>query len=273
MRKLLLAAAVCIAIGYALPASGAVEKCPFGKTVVLGDSIASGYGLADYVSGDNYSAPLSFGNLLADECGEYKNFAVDGRTSAQLLDALSHPAGEMADALAEADTVIISIGGNDFLQPMISAVKTAALTDSELLGAILGGEFKLESLSGYGDRILQSALSEAEKVDVDQTVENLSQIVEKITRANPDAEIILFTVYNPFAGSVLLNAASEVAEERLAVLNDGIRSLAGENVRIADVYAAFKGHEHEFTNIYKLDIHPSAEGHYAIYKLLSRTLH
>lgn len=243
------------------------DGCP-GKTVVLGDSIASGYGLPDYVAGDNYSAPLSFGNLIADKCGEYKNYAVDGRTSAELLELFSRPAGEMADSVAAADTVIISIGGNDFLKPMINAVKTAALTDSELIGSILNGEFSPSKLTGYSDRVMKAALSAASSVDVEKTVSNIKEITEKISRANPKAEIVLLTVYDPFAGSALLKAAAEVAEERLGVLNSGIKALAGKNIRVADVYTAFRGHEGEYTNIGRLDIHPSAEGHYAISRLI-----
>ncbi|MCH5207007.1 MAG: SGNH/GDSL hydrolase family protein [Oscillospiraceae bacterium] len=269
MKKFLMTAALLTAVAFSVPSLGATSECRFGKTTVLGDSIASGYGLPDYVSGDNYSAPLSFGNLIADECGGYENFAVDGRTSSELLEALTHPAGALGDSITEADRIVISIGGNDFLKPMIAAVKTAALTDSDMLGSIINGEFKPEMISGYTNRILQAALSAGEKVDVDKTVENIAKIVEIIKRANPGAEIVLLTVYDPFAGSVLLKSASDVAEERLAVLNNGIKKLAGGNVKIADVYAAFKGNEAEFTNIAKLDIHPSAEGHYAIYKLLS----
>ncbi len=272
MRKIIAVAVLFVFALSAAPNVPAFAASPeTGSLVVIGDSIASGYGLPDYAAGDNYSAPLSFANMAGEFYEDYKNFAVDGRTSAALLTQFDHPAGEMCDALAECSRVIISIGGNDFLKPIISAVKTAAVTDSELLGEILRGELKAETLGGYSNRVFLAALAAAKSVDVDKTVSNISQIVEKIRRANPNAEITLLTLYDPFAGSVLLKAVSEVADEKLAELNGGIRKIAEsapDRIKTADVNAAFKGHESEFTNIGRLDIHPSAAGHYAIFKLL-----
>ncbi len=249
-----------------------------GKTVseqaltVLGDSIASGYGLSEYTAGNNYSAPLSFGNMLGAQFGSYRNFAVDGRTSRQLLDALENPGGTLANAVFDADVIVISIGGNDFLQPMISELKKAALTDYRLMEAILGGKFKPEMLGEYSQRILNSALEAAKRTDIDGTAENIRQCVEKILSVNPDCRIILMTVYDPFSGNVLLKAASDVARERLPLLNDRIKSLASENVSVIDVYAAFENNADEYTNISRFDIHPNADGHNKIYELLKAEL-
>lgn len=238
--------------------------------VVLGDSIASGYGLAEYTAGNNYSAPLSFGNLLGAEFESYRNYAVDGRTSAQLLYSLENPSEELAGSLVRADRVVISIGGNDFLKPMISAVKSAALGDYELMGAIIGGEFKAEMLGEYSDRVLTAALDAARGVDVSAIADNIEKCAEAVRGFNPDAEIVLLTVYDPFSGSVLLSAASGAAEEKLPELNGRIAAIDG--VKVADVYDAFKGSAAEFTNINRLDIHPNAEGHGRIYELLEETI-
>ena len=80
------------------------------------------------------------------------------------------------------------------------------------------------------------------------------------------------TVYDPFSGNVLLKAASEVAAERLSVLNARISKLRGGNVKVIDVYGAFDGKAGEYTNINKLDIHPNAEGHNRIYELLKEVM-
>lgn len=244
------------------------EKADNKALVLLGDSIASGYGLAEYKAGNNYSAPLSFGNMLGAEYESYRNFAVDGRTSRQLLDALSSPSEALKEAVSEADVIVISIGGNDFLKPMISAVKSAAMGDYELIAAIFKGEFKPEMLGEYSQRILNAALDAGKKVDVERTADNIERCVKLITEINPNAEIILMTVYDPFSGNVLLNAASEAAKEQLSVLNAGIMALEGGNVKVIDVYKAFDGKAAEYTNINRLDIHPNAEGHYRIYELL-----
>lgn len=248
------------------------EKIKTKALTVLGDSIASGYGLAEYKSGNNYSAPLSFGNMLGAEFESYRNFAVDGRTTQQLLDALKAPGEALFEALKNADVIVISIGGNDFLQPMISAVKSAAAGDYELIAAIFKGEFRVEMLGEYSQRILNAALDAAKQVDVDKTANNIERCVELISEINPDAEIILMTVYDPFSGNVLLKAASDVAKERLSVLNAGILALEGGNVKVINVYNAFDGKAAEYTNINRLDIHPNAVGHNKIYELLKEVI-
>ena len=248
------------------------EKTESRALVVLGDSIASGYGLAEYKSGNNYSAPLSFGNMLGSEFESYRNFAVDGRTSRQLLDALNTPSEALKETVSEANVIIISIGGNDFLQPMISAVKSAAVGDLELIAAIIKGEFKTEMLGEYSQRILNAALDAGKKVDVDRTAENIERCVSIISKLNPNAEIILMTVYDPFSGNVLLKAASDAAKERLLILNAKITALEGENVKVIDVYSAFEGNAAEYTNINRLDIHPNSKGHYRIYELIKEEI-
>lgn len=240
-----------------------------GSITVLGDSIASGYGLSEYVSGNDYSAPESFGNLLGAESTHYENYAVDGRRSEELLAAVSDETDPIVRSVAEADNVIISIGGNDFLKPLLDGIKTAALTDTDFFISLLEGEVSSGSISEYTNNILQSALTAAKAVDVNGSVSNIRKIVEKISELNPGARIILLTVYDPFAGNVLLTAASEAAEEKLSELNEGIKSLAGSNVYVADIYRAFKGHEAEYTNIGRLDIHPNSAGHNRIYEVLS----
>lgn len=271
MRKMILAPLmlfVMLLTGSAASGSTVSQR----TLTVLGDSIASGYGLSGYEAGNNYSAPLSFGNMLGAEFGEYRNFAVDGRTSRQLLDALETPGGALANAVFDADVIVISIGGNDFLKPMLSELRKAALSDYELMEAILGGNFKPETLGDYSQRILNSALEAAKRIDTDRTAENIRECVEKIRSVNPDCEIILMTVYDPFSGNVLLRAASDVARERLPLLNDRIKSLADDGVRVADVYEAFKDRADEFTNISRFDIHPNAEGHNRIYELILKNI-
>lgn len=271
MRKILLA--VVTAFCMLIPGASAAGDAVSGSTLtVLGDSIASGYGLSEYTSGNNYSAPLSFGNMLGAEFDNYRNYAVDGRTSRQLLDALIVPSGVLANAVYDADCIVISIGGNDFLKPMISAVKKAAMGDYDLWEAIFNGEFQAEMLGDYSQRILSSALDAAKQVDVGKTADNIRRCVENILSVNPDAHIILMTVYDPFSGNVLLKAASDAAKEQLSILNEGIRALEGENVSVIDVNGAFDGKSGEYTNINRLDIHPNADGHYRIYELLKEKL-
>lgn len=266
MKKFLISAVIILSA-----VSGSISERHRSVTV-LGDSIASGYGLSEYVAGNDYSAPDSFGNLLGAESEHYENFAVDGRRSEELLAAVSDKNDPLVRSASEADDIIISIGGNDFLKPLLDGIKTAALADTDFFISVLEGDISAGKISEYSNNILQSALTAAKNVDVENSVGNIRRITEKLSALNPDSRIILLTVYNPFAGNVLLTAAVEAAEEKLAELNNGIKSLAGGNIYVADIYEEFKGHEAEYTNIGRLDIHPNSAGHNRIYEVLSEMM-
>ncbi|MGN1120303.1 MAG: SGNH/GDSL hydrolase family protein, partial [Oscillospiraceae bacterium] len=237
MKKLFsVITAVAAAAAVALSVSA-----EFSSVTILGDSIATGYGLEGYISGDNYSAADSFSSLLAQDAA-VENFAVDGRTSGELLSALT---GELSDCARESDSVVISIGGNDFLRPMFTAMQTALLSDPELLAQISSGEFDFSDFdpASFAERYSASMIEAARAVDVGETAANLSAIVGEIHGQNPSCEIYLLTVYNPFAGGEGMEEISSIAEDKLSQLNSAIKALEG--VTVVDVYSAFKGHEAE----------------------------
>lgn len=260
--SLLTAAAVSAAL--ALSASAA----DFGRVTVMGDSIATGYGLDGYTAGDNYSAPVSFSSLIKNNDSEsVVNLAVDGRTSAALLEAVR---GEWAgsDDLLNCDSVIISIGGNDFLMPMVTAIQEALVQDSELISQILSedGDFSEFEPSLLFERYSEAVIEAAQNVDIAQTKANLEAIVAEIKAANPDCKIYVLTVYDPFEGNEEMEEIYLLAEDKLSGLNGAVWSLEG--VTVVDVYSAFKGHAAEYTNITEADIHPNSAGHGVIYSLL-----
>lgn len=244
------------------------EITEYRSLTVLGDSIASGCMLPQYEPGNNYSAPLSFGNMLGEKFENYQNFAVDGRTTDEMLKALEASDGELFDAISSADVTVISIGGNDFLQPMIAAM----LSDSELIASMFAQGFTSGVSEEYFQKALNSALEAAKNVDVTKTLDNISKCVRFISDINPDTEIILMTVYDPFSGNELLKAASEVAQEKLSLLNFGLMSMKGGKVSVIDVYTEFSGKADKYTNITFMDIHPNSDGHRKIYELLKKQL-
>ena len=247
--------------------------------VVLGDSITSGYGLDGYVSGDNYSAAGSFANRLGENYAEYSNFAVDGRTTGELLTALEDE--DISAALAGADTVVVSIGGNDFLQPMITAAFNAAAENQELF-AMLSGAFSGASGSEEAADALDSddyleAATEfmrimteaADSVDIQQVVSNIDSILSTVSEKSPESQMIVLTVYNPFEGVTGMELFDTMARTKLEQLNSGIEDAAERNgAQVADVHAAFAGHALDYTNISSMDIHPNRDGHGVIYQLL-----
>ena len=271
--KKMISAACAAALALTAASSAASAESYDGKLAVLGDSITSGYGLDGYVSGDNTSAADSFSNKLAADFSEYVNLAVDGRTSEELLEALDSDENVSA-AVENAAAVVISIGGNDFLTPMMTAAQTAIMSDPDIMQGIMDGTVTVaEAMESNMDMINESVVSAAKQVDVQLTVDNIGSIVDKVTEISPDSEIYLLTVYNPFEGVDDMEKYSEAAESILPVLNSGISDIAEQdNVHLIDAYTAFKGHALEYTNIASVDIHPNKAGHEVIYDLICEAL-
>lgn len=249
--------------------TGANAGAEGGSLVVLGDSIASGYGLEGYSAGDNYSAPDSFGNRLGALYPVYQNFAQDGLTTDGLLEKLEDE--QVSAALSGADTVVISIGGNDFLMPMITAAITAAAESPDLMEKLKnsGGEDFTEYLDVMRD-FTEKMISAAEAVDTTAVGDNLDVILGSVRELSPDCEIIILTVYDPFEGVTGMELFDVTAREKLALLNAEITAAAEKyGAQTADVYSAFKGNAEGLTNILSMDIHPNKDGHGEIYSLLT----
>lgn len=269
---LLTAAAAALTLSVTSAASAAAAAQQDGKLVVLGDSIATGYGLDGYMAGDPYSAEGSFANQLGADYAEYINLAVDGRTSGELMSSLSE--GETSGAVSAADTVVISICGNDFLQPMISAAQEVFAQNSDTLSKLQSASMSdiseyLEALRGLTEAMAQAA----QQVEVSGSGENLDGILRQVTALNPDCEVVLLTIYDPFENNAMMEPLEEVAREKLTELNSAIVSAAEKyGAAVADAYSAFSGHAAEYTNILAMDIHPNSAGHSAIYSLLSEML-
>lgn len=244
----------------------------YGSLVVLGDSIATGYGLPGYVAGDNASAKDSFGNKLGAQSKEYANFAVDGRTTAELLTALD--SADITAKIKNADSVVVSIGGNDYLVPLATALMEAVYKDEELMGLFASGseptEADVKRLTEKLEPVMQNAVN---SVDLDKTYSNLNGIFGKIRQLNPDCEIVTLTVYNPFEGNTNMAFFDKSSETVLAKLNTKIYAAAGINgVKVVDAYTLFKGKPTEYTNIATMDVHPNKNGHALIYSKISALL-
>ena len=202
--------------------ASAVTDKPF--YLVLGDSIAYGSGLGN-------PTEACYGKIVADTNNyEYVNYSVPGHTTTNLIARLGQP--EVVEALQKADIISISIGGNDFL-----------------LGNLMELIFNAMVLKDYAplDNIAASFF------------ENFSTIVDIINENNPDAVILMQTLYNPQSG--YLREPYQMAADRL---NAEIRRFAEENpgeIVIVDVGTALGDDPANFAGD---DIHPSANGNMII---------
>lgn len=229
MKKFLaLIMAVLMALTVAVPAFAEDNAL---KYVVLGDSIGYGAGVLN-------SDEACFGRIVADTAGfEFKNDAVNGyRTS----DLIAHLDKENIKAdIAEADIISISIGGNDFLRGDMSSLIA-------------------EASSGDYSRFDEIA---------DEFYVNFCTIIKKIKALNPDAVILVQTLYNPGYESI-----REVYQQGADRLNAGYRRYLKENrnaYELLEVADAFVGHSEYVAADY---IHPSAEGNVVIAGIVLKKL-
>lgn len=272
MKKIVSSAvAAAVALSAAALPVCAAEK---GSLLVMGDSITSGYGLDGYVSGDNTSAKDSFANILSADYENYINLAVDGRTTAELLEAVTNDE-DFKNAIADADDIVISIGGNDVLMPMLTSVQSIMTEDEEFLSLVADGTITSDNIltevyTRFGPQIVESI----KDIDYSVTAENISSILDNVQDINSDCDVYILTLYDPFEGWEVVPELTEASVSSTAAINECITSAAAahENVYVVDVGEAFKGNAEKYTNIGISDVHPSKDGHKLISELIAEAM-
>lgn len=310
----IMAAAIAFSGLGALSSSAIETYGTSGKNIlVLGDSIASGYGL----SKEQYN----YGEIIADYVnGNLENLAVAGFTTEDMLNVIDNLSAEQKMAAASADTIIISIGGNDIIQfasksllalcaelGMLNSEYTAAdiperptiadlkkMIDKQALFAYISNT---KNLMTVGDKLSALACDISFTVN-DQNYQKYQtrlieqQIIPAIEKArdeikaiNPNAKIIVQTIYNPLQfESTYFNQTYDANQKRLltylittfrqVLISYKKQISAIEGIEVADIYTDFASANGEdtygwyFTNIQKpiaeMDIHPNQKGHLAI---------
>ena len=232
MKKLLsvilCVALLCSALTFAAPAQE--EQLPL--FVVLGDSIAAGFGVAH---------DASAGHLFAQRQGyAMVNVGFPGNDSRFLRHEVTNVNG-IKDLIERADTILISIGGNDFL---------LAGSFGDLVGMVFD--------AALGDLRAADPILEA-------FAENFAAIITQVRALNPTATVMVQTMFNP---SPPLPSLYRAAGAAMGGLNDKIRAVHAQDPDafvIACVYTAFAG----LSGVAQMDlIHPNARGHRVIAQVL-----
>lgn len=220
--------------------------------VAIGDSLTHGYGLTDKKN-DRFTAIVTENlNKAGYSYIEY-NYGVDGLTTDGLLDMLE--CGEIG-MISEADLITIDIGANDVLDSM-NPIIYATIEN----GSVTKEEYE-QALSGY-----QSSLASG--------YENIKSILDFIKEKNPDCQIVIATIYNPYRYvdfDMIINgetvALSDFTDDMMKELNENIKNLANEYAcQLADWYTAFAMTKLNVLNArydeaaVNLDIHPNKEGY------------
>ncbi len=236
---------VCIVLFIAaaaiFPVSGA------GKTgyVALGDSIAAGYGLD--------SPAKAYPSLLAEELDlSLTNLAVNGQTSEGLKSQLAGLSKKEKRAVSDAALITISIGGNDLI-----GEENRRVVLTEALIAVLSGDYTMSE----------------EMEEIYRTLkENIISIVSSLRALNPDAVILLQTLYNPYLIGDYTYLGYNIGDELdfyVQKVNETYAQALAESggFVIVDTAGQMNGVAEYFYTTF--DFHPTAAGHAAIAKILA----
>ena len=291
--------------------------------VILGDSIASGYGLTE----DEHT----YGEICADYFGaELSNFAKSGLDSYELLDMVENLTDEQKTAVENTEVIVISTGGNDIMKYIIKQFLDFAGKNNLLVSGYTSADipenpsskdmkmidqnaFRKYSNSGMNATLALNSLIKSSSRNLRLTTNNnrgiipneimvnIDKTVNKLKEINPNAEIIVQTVYQPLQLSKeyveknynsghasMINILRDTLEDIMGTFRTELQKIQG--IEIIDVYDTFTangnvestsdnpGHTYYFTDMQKsyvtiggensLNVHPNQKGHLAISSLL-----
>lgn len=252
-----------------------IKQSSLQTIVAIGDSITAGYepGMTEASAVYGYVDRIKEQALFHNRT-EVTNYGILGLTSTGLLNylkAIQEGSAVTADTiqpgisdprisvfasgipgtkikLAQADTILITIGGNDV---------------SQLIG-------QAKSLSAE-----QLETKANELLTVYKT--NIQEILSVLTVVNPDAQIILADQYQPvpkIAGESQYVMLSEVAAGFTQAVDEAVAALVqeGKSVKAAHVAEKFVGKELSYTHIFNEDVHPNQSGYETIAKVLAESI-
>lgn len=203
----------------------------------MGDSITTGYGVSENES---------YFNLLCQHLSKEGNFTCDnlannGLTSTQFLEQLKDDI--VIQKIRVVDYVVFSIGGNDFLQELISN-----------LFLYLNETSNFTNFNQVKNKLLN----------------NLELICKKFKEENPNVELLIIPLYNPYAtllesNETLIANFKEAQQEYATVAKKygKIPEKIGEMIQDKKYLNA---------SAQNLDPHPTIQGHELIANAVAETL-
>ena len=217
--KKLLSLLLCAALLFAMTGViASAEDKPF--YLVLGDSIAFGSGLSN-------PTEAVYGKIVADTNDyDYVNDSIPGSTTAAMYGLIQ--SDTVKAHIEKADIISISIGGNNYLVGNLPQMMVDCLVRNDT--AIYD-----EVAAGYYD--------------------DLCTIFDYIKGLNPDAVILMQTLYNP-----QVSYMGEVYQHGVDRINECVNRYNEEHpgvIEIVDVAARLTDHDTDFAAD---RVHPSAAG-------------
>lgn len=224
--------------------------------LVLGDSIALG-------TNSSYCAGELAANCIDGNCTV---LAKDGMKTIDLLVQLS----SIKPQVRSAKTIVISIGGNDFLSPLMEIINSYKTKETDTVADAIENMKKdsVNAIKKYKEKV---------PTQLEPALNNINSIAKKIVGLNPTAKVIFFNMYNPVEALVKEDTMFEILDTQfkafVADFNGGLSQIEG--VTILPLAEQFENNNSIYTNTlyyYKTfkdyDIHPSDEGQLLITALI-----
>ena len=257
-----IAAVMCTSVIFSLPVSSKTYAAETNDIVVFGDSIATGNNGKTFDFPSLAAKAIDNGNLLG-------NYAKNGSTSEEVLDVIK----TKESSIKEAETVVVSAGANDYLKEILSIV-SEYMDEGDSIETMT--KEKLEALKEKLQADKANLVSKLSRVNAvtDVAYGNVKSIADEIKTINPDAEIYILNLYNPFetaseydeVGTMINNLAYTVID----TFNTKLRLI--ENASVVQVAAAFEGNTKVYMGIDQRDVHPSNAGQIKIASLLTSSV-
>lgn len=226
LRALALALVLSLLLSFTAFAAEPAEKLNY---LLMGDSIAEGFGVRN-------PDEASYGAIVAATNGyNYRNIARFARNTTRQLAQLEDAAARAA--VAEADIISLSIGGNDYF------------TEPSVVLVAAGLVFNIPT-------------SEYQRLTA-QMIANFAVIIEEIRALNPDATLLVQTLYSSWYGLLGLGyrRGTNTVNE---MIYDYLDAHPGA-YEIVDVDGAITGRK----DLVALDtIHPNAAGNVEIARVI-----
>ena len=234
--------------------------------VALGDSISTGRALEDIENNLFVNRIKKEYNLNLD------NKAVDGMDTTAMLNILnSNDENGIAyrKAIKDAELITISMGGNNLLQPLMEMMKKGLGLDANATGIELKEAMKKNpnALSILATSLQNPQVTQSLSEKVKLFAEEFPEIIKVIKVLNPNAEIIIQTVYNPLHDVKDLSALANGVDVFFQGMNKAISEGSILGYEVVDVYEEFKSNDLQIplTNMAEFDIHPNKYGHQLIF--------
>jgi len=235
--------------------------------LVLGDSIAEGYGLKD--KNNRYAKLVQKNYKIKNE--NFVDLSKSGMTAHELSLNLNN--SEYINGIKNSDLITISIGSNELLSVFTQIVEQVVLSSSTADLNVLSNSLTKELQSTSSRKLFEESISVYKQ--------SWDSILEQIKAINPNATIVATEFYNPYYN---LEELGGISEYYIKQLNDILHDKNNTAYYIANIYEVFNNPEEKCTNvntdslnynrfnISSFDPHPNAHGHKIIAEKIIESL-